>query len=309
MTLEYGASASCPDEASFRAQITARVPVTFAPDAPRRLTVATELAEAVRGRITLKEGSASVMRELSGTTCDEVVAALALIAAVLLEGASDDHESGAPSSPASPLPAPNAVPTATPAPAERAAPPANPSGVTMQDESPRRSVVRWGAAVHGDALGGVGPGIAFGVRAAAEVALRIPLEPTLRISGAWTPGTDRSTSLGAVHFALAGGRLEACPVRWPLARWNVTPCGLFDVARVSGEATGSAVGQRGRLWVAPGLLARLGLSVTSFVELELEGGVTFPLLRYRFLYTPDPVVYHVPIATGFGGAGAAVRFP
>src|SRR5258708_7584685 len=90
VALRYSAQPACPDENAFRARVGERAPVAFAAGAERSLIVEAFVAEQSYGRLVLEDRGTAVTREVTGATCDEVVSALALIAAVLLQGGPGD---------------------------------------------------------------------------------------------------------------------------------------------------------------------------------------------------------------------------
>lgn len=307
--LDYRPGLGCPDEATFRARIEARTPVTFDSSSSRSLSVTLDGGNPSRGRLQLTTEGAPVLREVSGETCDEVASALALIAAVLLERGADPGEPAAVPAPAPPAESP-AAPVAAPEPAPAVVPPAPPPPVRAEAGSSSAPVrVAWQLGAQGLLGGGVGPSVAGGVRVFGEASIAVATHPALRLSAAWYPGTELGTSLGPVRFSLLAARLEACPVRLAVATLSLSPCATFDAGSLSAEDSVSPDGQSGHLWMAPGALARVAFFFGPVVGVELEGGITFPLDRYRFFFDPQPTVYQVPSVVGAGGLGLVVRFP
>jgi hypothetical protein len=312
--LEYRAGHGCPDEAVFRSRIEVRTPGALDPRASRSLSVTLEGGEPSRGRLLLTTEGAPVMRDVTGASCDEVASALALIAAVLLERGAGPDEPGAP--PASPPPAeeppvasgPPPVPP-PPAPSSVPPPPAGPAEADAAGPPPR---VRWALGAQALLGGGAGPALAGGVRVSGEASIDVAAGPALRLSVAWYPGTDLGTELGPVRFSLIAGRLEVCPVRLSAGSFSLSPCLTLDAGRISASPSDPLPGAEpgeARLWLAPGALARLAWFFGPVVGVEVEGGVTVPLDRYRFYFSPEPLVYQVPDVVGTGGLGLVLRFP
>jgi hypothetical protein len=306
-SLEYRAGPGCPDEAAFRARVEARAPVAFDPRANRVLQVTLDAGEASRGRLLLTTEGAPVVRDVSGTTCDEVASALALIAAVLLEGGAVPEE---PASQLQPAPAAgSATPSAPVAPPSPPAPPVPPTAPAEPfTEGPP---VRVRFALGGQALlgGGVGPDVAVGGRAFGEASINVAARPSVRLSVAWYPGTDLETSGGPVHFSQLTGRFEICPIRLETGELSLSPCLALDAGSLRAGRSAPAGSEGAHVWLAPGALARVAWFFGPVVGLELEGGITVPLDRYRFFFTPEPLVYQVPKVTGSGGLGVVLRFP
>lgn len=330
-SLDYRQDADCPDSAAFRARITARTPVVFDAAANRSLTVVVQSGTPSRGRLRFAADGGAAVREVAGATCDEVVSALALIAAVALERGVliDDGETPTATEPLPAEPPPVAAPVTPPATAPVTPPAAAPAAVppTPGPQEDRDAAhggtggtgapLRWAVGAQALLAGGVGPALAGGGRAFAEASIDVATRPALRASLAWLPGTDRGTELGTerepergtVHFSLLAARLEACPVRLELRAFALSPCASFDAGRIGVSVSEPESRTIGRVWLAPGALVRLGLSLTPVLALELEGGFIVPLDRYRFFFSPEPFVYKVPAISGSAGLGLAVRFP
>ena len=64
-----------------------------------------------------------------------------------------------------------------------------------------------------------------------------------------------------------------------------------------------------RAWVAPGLLARASARIVGPLVLEIEGGAAFPLLRYRFYFSPDVTAHVAPTVSLQGSIGVGLQFP
>jgi hypothetical protein len=294
--LHYRAPAGCGDEAQFRAQVAARTTIPMDGSTGRRLWVEVTTGEGIHGRlVAFDEAGATVVRDVEGASCDEVVRALALIGAVILEGRD------APAAEAVPPPV---VPTAPPPPvvdARREAPP----------EPPSAGRAEWSAGLHGAAQGGVGPTLAFGPRAFVDLADATGgwLSPSARLSFVWTLPRTTSTPEGDAELTWMSARLEACPVRLRAGIVDVAPCASFDAGRIGGAGSQTdAPAEPARWWMAPGALSRVAVSLTRHLALEAELGVSFPLSEYRFFFAPSPPFYEVPRVAGAAGLGVAFRF-
>jgi hypothetical protein len=147
-----------------------------------------------------------------------------------------------------------------------------------------------------------------------------PLAPTLRLSFLRGQSGLATTPDGDARFTWIAGRLEGCPGTWPRAilspraagpvHVGVSPCALIDLGALTGEGSRTFDAAREtRPWVAPGLLARVQLDLFRALLIEAEAGVTFPLLGYRYYFSPTTTVFTVPRAGLFGGLGVGVRFP
>lgn len=294
-SLRYQVSSACPDESAFRARVASRFEAPPERWSGISLVVTAIASTPAQGTLVVIDPSGTaVRRDVQGDSCDEVVSAMALIAAVLLEGYAAS----------APPPAPAAVATASSPPALVNAP------LPVERESTGSSAPSFEGAfgAHGVFVGGVAPSLAAGFRALAELGLDGPgyLEPALRLSFVWTAPTSVASSSAAIRMSFMTGRAEVCPVRLGALGLAWIPCASFDVGQIAGDP---GTGSRARLWLAPGLVARAAWKIAPFLDLELEGGLSFPLMRYRFLFEPAPVVYQIPAVGGTGGIGAVIRFP
>jgi hypothetical protein len=279
--IAYGvaADADCPDAASYRARITARnrgVSFVDRADAGRvfDVQVRADPDGQMHGRLAVRDSAGlQTVREVFGATCAEVIDALALVAALAL----DPQQ---PQQPQQPRAAPAPVPPATP--------------------STARPRVGFGASAGGiyDAVPGVGPaGGAF-----VDVRTRLV---RVSISGAVARG---SASVGAANaaFTRVVGRVDLCrdvldgPVRW-------AGCVRAEAGVLSGVGANIEDPVRVRRpWLAPGL----GLTGTKGLFGRLFGRLAFsltvPLIRDRFLFSPDTTVHRAGVVVpelmiGVGG--------
>jgi hypothetical protein len=112
------------------------------------------------------------------------------------------------------------------------------------------------------------------------------------------------------HFQLRMARAELCPVRLVFTEGaSIGACASFDVGAVLAEGWGSgASGSRLRPWAAPGVGGRLRWAILEQIELQIEGGSSFPLVRDTFFVAPNFDVHAVPGAAGWLAGGIGVHF-
>lgn len=343
--IQFRAPAGCPDAAAFTDQVRARTAKTR-PAAPgeRARTFSVSITREPRvskGQLTIedKQGDTAV-REVSGQTCAEVVAALALISALAI----DPDASTSPkalTSPAPPAPPPPPPPRAVappitgtgffpaspslPVPSVPSRPPtiddalwpplAMPLPIWIVPPEAPVDSSRWRAAVgaHVLGMGAIAPNLVLGTTVFLDVSDTGAgvLSPTARLSvlRASSEGIESEAGIASLYFTAA--RLEVCPVRLAIdPSFGVSPCALLDVGALRGSgSTGAASRAETRPWVAAGIGGRIQWALLELLLFEAEGGLFLPFVRDTFFFDPDLVIHEAPAVGGYLGAGAGIRFP
>jgi hypothetical protein len=274
--IEYEGPAGCPDAASFEAELTSRMEAAspgarLARAAGVVLRVSITEGERFVGALLIERaGVVLVRRSLSGTSCDEVVEALALLAALGLVD----------------VPAPS---------------PATPTG---RPPEKRRSL---SLGAEAGVYQGIAPGAAFGAEVFLEPSLRRRLRarPSIRLGvaaagGGWSNLAGREGS-----FVWAVGHFSVCPVRFLIARvLDLGPCIRLELGALhaAGRFPGTTRSATG-IWLAPSLLGRLSWRMVGGLRLEAEVGASFPVFGSRH-YFP----YEVPPAAAVGRLGLSWTF-
>lgn len=353
LSIAYEATASCPDSLAFFGEITgrttrARLPRRAEPARMIRVRIARDGAGAFAGRLTAEEpnGEVSSSRDVNGDTCQEVVEALAFVAALSVDPSASRrpvhhrvHEIDEVPPPmdtrrgARPrayeidedLPLLDTSPRSPhfrTYPIDEAAPPV-PSfelgGATRDAAGARPRAFgalrpRFGVGTHLEAanLAGVVP---IG-RMFAEIDFDHPsapiVAPSVRIGVARSVEVERRPSSGAATLEWAFATIEPCPVRFRIADGvAIRPCGGFAAGflGVQGQGVANAL-SRTRPWFAVSGQVRLSWELASVLAFEVEGGVMTPLLRETFSFgRQDGSVYTAPSVAMLGRAGASVHFP
>jgi hypothetical protein len=252
---------------------------------------------------------------VAGSTCDEVIDALALVLALAI-----DPEAASPTPP---------TPT-KPARTESAQPTRAPPPIAVDARAP--SGPRWSlaAAFRAGVTGAVTPVALPTLGASVEVAVATSVFASApsRRSGLRTspsiiaPSVSAFLRHGAAHdlvaplastvsFDWTSGGLQLCALRLTLNSLELRlPCveGEAGVLRAVG---GNLVtpGEASRAWVDVG--ASVGLRWTPFspIFVLVDGGALFPLTRDRFhIDGPDVTVHDVPPAAGRVEGALGVRF-
>lgn len=280
--------------------------------------------EGIAGRLTLRETDGHVsVREVPGRGCDEVLSAMALIAALTVDPlARPDREipiasrqrhvkASNASKPAPPKREPPKRVMPRPAP-----PPAPPRQEPAEPSSPERANANGGL---GFGVGqrvtvqtAVMPGATLGLGAHAELTVMGPslLSPRIRLSGIFSQSGDISASEGRARFDWVTARLQGCPVRFGFGQsWNIRPCAYFDAGRLRGE--GFVIEPRREksvFWTAAGVELSGDVRLFGPLTLGAEAGLLLPFRRDRFLFDPDTDLHEVPAAGFSGGVGLGLFF-
>ncbi|MEO8905703.1 MAG: hypothetical protein ABI488_24470 [Polyangiaceae bacterium] len=275
--LEYWAEGRCPDAIEFARQIQTRAPRL-------RPAVADEPALGFYAELVDRSGSATgrltartadgreVTREVRGTTCDDVVTALALIAALAAD--------------------PNQTAEAAPsAPAHSRPPHVRRARHRDDDELPPEPPPlppRWSFGVGGglsfDSSIAPSPGYGIGVEFDAEGPEGSPWRALFGLSAIRAAAASTQTRAGNASFTYLAFRGTACPLRWPEdTPLFMRPCLALDAGLLEGDVSLSPYREdRSKSWFAVDAFARVEALVDEVVSLQLDGGVTAPLKRDSF---------------------------
>lgn len=303
--VEYHPQPGCAVREQFSEQLLARTPrLRRAQPGESALRFRVEFTSnggALAGRLTLREmDGTETTRFVPQASCEELVSAMALIAAVLVGATPDDTHT--PRS-AAVVPKPTAAPSGSPAPL---------------DQSPPNRL-RWTAfgGVGADLEGGVAPRVAGGI--SVEIGAQLHwgqfISPyvalaLLRTSPVAIDDAPRGTAL----FEWGAVRALMTPFRWP-ASGPVTlrPLLAFEVGRLTGSGQHTERPASTTIpWYAAGFVMRLQASPVAHLGLVLDGGLVVPLRHDRFYFAPESVsgtVYQIPALAGIARFGVAALFP
>ena len=247
---------------------------------------------AVVGRLMVVESDGNeTERVVSGVGCDEVVSALALIAAVLV----------APSG------------SGTRLPVRPAAAPAVASEPVKRDAKARW---RFAGGIAQTLDGGVAPQVSPGValELAAELNRSSTLSPLFAVSVTRSLPIRATTAAGVGRFEWQAIRFSSCAFRWQTAAPIVTRlCAFFDVGeiRAAGENTERSDSVTAP-WLAAGGTLRVELHPLPSLGVTLEPGVLMPIRRGRFYFepqTPENVAFDVPAVALSARLGIVIWLP
>jgi len=227
------------------------------------------------GRLQLRELDGSLTtRLLPGTRCDDLVAAMALIAAVLIDPEALTSE------------VPPRVREPTLPVLER--PLSRPTVAKSKPSDPSA----WGLEL---GSGGVletvvaprpVPGVAFEASAQRKLG---PITPALGLALEYTLPSRTTVGNNTARFDWAAARVLASPSSWPVAGWGAfRPWLLFDLGRLEGSGENTSNRATVRVpWLALGALGRFELRPVQALLVFMDAGVIVPLRRDRFYFDPE----------------------
>ncbi|MBI5538258.1 MAG: hypothetical protein HY898_36385 [Deltaproteobacteria bacterium] len=306
----------CSDAVRFTSQIQARTNRSrIAGENERaRLFSAFLTLEAPGSRGTLvitDTDGKSLVREIAGSSCEEVASALALIAALAIDpNAPMGPLIVPPSTAAAPLPV---LPTASVAPAPVA--PA-PEATVRSSPAPvpfaaplSRAPLALDIGVGVEARGGVAPSLALAPVVFVDL-YRERSSRFVRLGLVRTTDVHATQVDGTVKFAMSAARVELCPWAGALGgSVSAHACGRFEVGTLTADAQGPATAySTSRAWVATGASGGVRWVPTRGFGVDGWLGASLPLVRDRFTWHDGTTVHHVPAAGFVGGISAAVQF-
>lgn len=329
-SLQASPNAECPAIGSFSRRVLARtsrarLATSESADVAFVLSVERD-AEGASGTLDVTEGGARSVRNVRGASCEEVVDALALIAAVTL----DPNASTRPIA-SEAVPPPSTAPEPARAEPARALPPLPPRTAPPANRSERAELApswRFGGGVRGSLAQGLAPDPVFAL--GAFLSARLPrdgstFEPLL-LAGVWLARSgeyDATTSggedLGTAQFRWLAGDIVGCPLRVPASgEFALRPCVGLEAGRLTGKgraARNSA--EESATWLAMTGSARLAWTLFDRLEIDLTTGGFLSLVRDDFFFEPAPgsantegvVVHEIPAAGVRGSIGLGAVFP
>jgi len=335
--IDFEAPPGCSDAKTFLRGLHARnAPVRLVTAGPATLRFSVRLRQTgrrVRGELQVEDGhGATDTRRVEGNSCDEVVAALSLTAALATE-ALLRHEAPPAGSGGATLGQTGRTEGGSPDEARSAD--SNPTGAPSDETTlgEARSTDRLDDA---DTHGGEGresrsaaaqrSAFRLGVQLVAtqvvDPVVNSGLSAFARFQSAQTSGLGLSLGLAVAHArnGIFGAPdevavrwtailLTACPLRVELGSVQLEPCGLGTGGFLFAEGRDVAHPESVlRSWWSVGGLARASASVGTGVDLELELGMSAPLFRRRFITTlPEELVGQTPALSTLASVGLSLE--
>jgi len=320
----FSSAAGCGSESAFEDEVLKRTDrLRLAGENEAALALIVELApspQGIQGRLTLRETDGHVsVRDVPGGDCDEVLSAMALIAALTVDPlARPDREVPIASRRQPRAAEPPKPPQPRREPPRRVKPPRVPPSPAPEPEpeepDPDASSVERGFGVgqRVTVQTAVMPGATVGLAAHVELAFAEPalFSPRLRLTGIFSQSGSIEAAGGRAEFDWITARLQACPVRLGLGRsWNIRPCAYFDVGRLRGQGFDIEPSREKQvLWTAAGAEISAEVRLAGPLTLGAEVGILLPFRRDRFFFEPDTDLHELPAAGFSAGLGLGLLF-
>jgi hypothetical protein len=314
--IEYTDGSPCKNAESFSDQLLRRTDrLRRANPDEQALVFRIEIAPsgaALAGRLSVRELDGNhTGREVPGATCEEVISAMALIAAVLV----DPNASAEPLSEPAPEPStpPHLPPQNAPSLARPRRPKSTPPRKIAARESPP-SRFTFGGGVAFALEGAIGPEVTPALSLEVEAALErgTLLSPLIVFALERAFPTRTETPNGVARLQWTAGRASACPLRVPASgSWALRPCALFELGTL--DASGERTERRASAsmpWSALGTTARAEYSPVPPLLVVLDAGMVVPLSRGTFYFDPptaENTAFTVPAVGATARIGLATR--
>jgi hypothetical protein len=273
--IAYSAPSECPAEATMIAQLGQHASIERVTTSAVRgftFTIARGDTGFVGELAVTSARDAPATREVSAASCDEVVTALVLVAALAIEERA--------SAPRPPVLGP-AIQHATP----------------LAVETPWRLAIGAGVARYA----GITPSARFGV----------PIYLAASHGHQEVRATfDRTTSddLATASFRWTAGRLEGCPYVGLAGRLAVGGCAGVQIGALTSKGIGVDRATTDiRPWIAPEVVARTAVQLGR-ARVEVEGSLAAPLERDRYYIAPMMTVHQVSSLTAAIATSVAIEF-
>jgi len=308
LRVEMTAPASCPIRPTLFERVrshTGRVREASAGESSRalRVVIAPD-GDRFVADLRLVEDDEVLERRVPGKTCEEVLAAVALIAALAIDplASAVPVDAGAPQADVEPPPAPPPPPPPRRAPVEiDAGPPAR-----------RRGSVSAGVTLEAYGLGELVLGRGVWV----EGALATRASPALRLRFARTQSFSAEREQRTAFFQLTTAAVDGCltAVGWKpkLHRGanvlELRPCVQLAGGVLEGSSSAFGVHRMPRPWASIGAMLQERWRFFGPLELEMAVGLTLPLIRDDFFFLPRDDVYRAPSVVLLGNVGVGTTF-
>lgn len=264
-------------------------------------------SEVSHGTLTLVVGGASVARTASSRSCGDVVAALAMMAAIAI-GEEEAALVPAPDPPERPSSAvaPAAKVPERPRTPKRRKPEKPPSHAPPR---PDRIAPAVGAGVE---INGNRGAVAMAKWIAQIGFPRLALKPSLVLALARSTREQMSSSRGAIAVRWSEISLAGCADVVRTGALHFGPC--VNVNAGSLEATVIAplpARDFSYLWLSAGASVKISWRLLTALSVEMTGGARAPLVRNELFFEPDKsmVVYRAPLIVPFVATGFVAHLP
>lgn len=315
--------AGCPKKPGLRERLEAhlghiRTPAEGEPAIDVAISIKRQESLSV-GTLTLSAAGASVQREASSTSCEDVIAALTVMAAISI-GEQAERLSHEPSEQVSAPPSGEPPSPSRPSDTRPPRPPPSPASVgTTQLPAPRpppsdgarpskRVAVSLGSGVEVNGnRGAVLLGTWF-----AEVSFPVPFDPTVRLGLARSTREVASIPRGAIAIRWVELTWATCADLYRDQRFRVGPCLNGELGRLEASVVRPLPARDiPSDWISVGGSARMSWRLLPSFSIEMMVGARAPLLRRELFFEPfrQPLAYQAPSVAPFAEIGLVAHLP
>jgi hypothetical protein len=233
----------------------------------------------------------ALTRVIPTAKCDEMVAAMALIAAIFMDPNGVSVADVA------------SVPTFT-------APRETKTDATVRSNMQARWVFAVGAAAF--LASAVAPDLRLGFAGEFDVKFETqrPLSPWIGLTAMRTGKAPFETTGGTAVFDWLALRLTLSPMRWPsTGPFALRPALFTEVGRLNGSGKDTAAPDSTHLlWTAAGALLRVEVTPQRWFAIAVDGGLVVPMRHDSFYFTPNPPLFRIPTLAFWSQLGVAAQF-
>ena len=318
--VEFEAPAGCSSADAFFGSLSSRTDEVRQSDGNEPHTTIQVRLTRTRGRVlgelrVVDDRGGTDTRKVQGASCDDVVEALSLTAALAVDpNALLSAPATAPALAATAVPGadPNIIPPVPNPPAAKK--PKEPDGTMAADRETARASLYV-------------PWLELGAGAVGTALLTTSASPGIAVSSRWTQagsGVLRTTlglaftyvrngllgSPGAVQVSFTGLAATACPLHLSASLFTVQPCALMMAGRFGASGReASHTYDVDHLWLGAGGVLHVSAFLGDGLSLNLDGGISAPFVKRRFYSTtPGNVVGETPSISPIIALGLSYGF-
>ena len=319
--VEFDAPAGCSGADAFLSSLRSRTDAVRESEENEPHTTLQIRLTRMRGRIlgelrVVDDRGGTDTRKMQGASCDDVVQALSLTAALAMDpSALLSAPATAPAPTAATAPETDATPTASnPLAAKKPFEAEVPKMAAALDAStaPANLPLRrfeLGAGALTTALLTSSASLGIFVSSQWALAGSSVLRPTLGLAFAYMRN-DVLRAPGGVQVSLTGLAATACPLRLSASIFAIQPCALMVTGWFAASGRQATYNYDvNHLWLSAGGILRVAAFLGRGLSLDLDGGVTAPFFKRRFYSTtPDMVVGETPSISPIASLGLSYGF-
>lgn len=305
-SVDYAAAGACPDRGQFISQVRMRTAKAVIQQDGAARQVIVRIGEAngsFDGELTIRQRTGQEeQRRVPGSTCEEVVRAMALITALSIDplALTDPIED-------IPAPAPSPPPVSEVEPERPTVEPPRPLVRATPAEPWRLGVV-----VGAETMLGAAPNPLWGGALGLQLSKgRSPGPPWVRLDAGWSKAAAESTTFGEASFDLFRVRLSSCPAAFEFGKgWAAGPWFWLEAGWLNAQGSGVAhPSDASIVWGAGGVGGRVELDLSPSWFAAAQVSPTFPFVRDSFYFESAPAFHQVKAVGLVGGLDVGLVLP